>query len=232
MSDQKTLVPEWVTARLRGLQPVISAATRLSGQQDLGAEKVRTLALDPSGNIDTRVDAATLLVASEIPERRVLEALFDSNDDVLVIETLKRIREIGPEWVVSDLISRARTSGAPSTRAVFAWALASYPNNADALDTLLYLMTQDSDVTVQSHAIESLSEFRSPAVLDALLSALKTGSASERFWSLFSLGTIADVRAVEAVRACLEDNTIIPDYGTVSSEAKWALERITGHSHT
>jgi hypothetical protein len=39
-----------------------------------------------------------------------------------------------------------------------------------------------------------------------------------------------DARAVEAVSRCPQDETRIPDFGPISSEAAWALRQITGRA--
>ena len=205
---------------------VRDALQRLASQGKRDFSDVEALALDRTALIDSRLDAITVLMAMQENRADILPELLDSNDRMLVIETLKSIRNVGTEWAIPDLIVRMKSCSDPSKRAVFAWALGAYPKNADVQNALLKVMVRDPDLAVRDHAIESLSEFRSPTVLDALLGALERGSASERFWALYSLGTLADSRASEAIARCLHDQTVIPDFGTVADEARWALEQI------
>jgi HEAT repeat protein len=157
----------------------------------------------------------------------ILGDLLDSSDRVLVIETLKSIKNARTEWAVPSLIVRLKSCSDPSSRAALAWTLGAYPKNASVQDALLEVMAGDSDQAVRDHAIESLGDFRSPVVLNARLRVLEQGSASERFWSLYSLGKLADSQASAAITRCLHDQTVIPHFGTVADEARWALEKIT-----
>jgi hypothetical protein len=186
------------------------------------------MTLDPTAAVDLRIDAITLFVASRQSGEGVLRVLLESGDMLIITETLKRIREFRTEWAVSEIIAKVKVVDEPSERAILAWALAGFSGNHDVVEVLMKLIKQDPDINVRNHAIESLSQFRSPRVVDALLSVLQRGSAIERFWALYSLGAIGDSRAVEAIGQCLQDQTFVQDFGTISSEAKWALGRIKG----
>ncbi len=227
MTRRDVSIEGGIPARLRELETVREALERLAGQGKREVGDVEALARDSAAVTDSRLDAITALMAMEEGRVDILRDLLDSNDRMLCIETLKSIRNVGTEWAIPDLIARTYSCNDPSRRAVFAWTLAAYPNNANVQSVLLEVMTQDGDRSVREHAIEALSEFRSPPVLDALLCALKQGSAGERFWALYSLGTLADPQASEAVARYLDDQTEIPNYGTVAHEARWALDKIT-----
>jgi len=229
-NEMETAVPEWVSAQLRARQSVIDASQRLAQYGRFGLQEILKIALDPTVAVDLRTDALTLFAASERGGEGALPMLLESGDKLLVAEMLKRIREFRTEWAATEIISRIRAASEPSERALLAWALAGYSGNGEALDVLMDLIKLDPDGIVRNHAIESLSEFRFPVVVDALLSTLEHGSASERFWSLYSLGTIRDTRAVEAISQCLHDQTQIPDFGTISAEAQWALREINGQA--
>jgi len=220
------MVPNWISEQLRGRQSVIESSRRLAQRGQFGIDDLVQIALDDSAEIDFRVDAITLLTASTRSNESALRRLLESRSKIIATETLKRVREFGPEWAVSEILSKVRASNDPSERAVLAWALGGYPGRCDALEALMGLLQSDSDDAVRSHAIESLSVFRSPVVVDALLRVLEHGSVSERFWSIYSLGMIRDPGAVEAVSKCLQDETEVPHFGTISAEAKWALEEI------
>jgi len=227
MDENLATVPLWISELLRKYPSVQESSQRLAHRGVRDADQVKRLALDSSAKNDTRLDSITLFAASKEGDLDTLRLLLESRDDFLLIETLKRIREFGTEWAMPELISRVKMASDPSARAVFAWALAGYPDSGDAQDALLELIKREPDVTVRNHAIESLGEFRSAQVVNALLSVLEHGSVNERFWSLYSLGTIGDTRAVEAIKRCLQDETKIPDFGTISTEAKRALEEIS-----
>jgi len=220
------LVRDCISEHMRENAGVRTALARLSTQ---GKEKVREvegIALDAGSDNDLRLEAIALVLAMKQDSTQFLARLLDADDKFIIVETLKRIREFATDWAVPELISRVKKTSDSSVRAIFAWALAGYPNNAEVRDALLELIKRDSDAAVRDHALESLGAFRSPVVVDALLGVLDHGSANERFWSLYSLGTLGDDRAVDAISRCLEDHTKIPDFGTISAEAKWALESI------
>jgi HEAT repeat protein len=220
----------WISERLRDHRSVVDSFRRLSGVGKISPPEFRQIALDPEMAIDLRIDALVLFAASAQSDRDGLRILLESGDKLIMVETLKRIREFSTEWAASEIIARVKNSNDPSERAILAWTLAGFSNNRDALAALLEAIRRDSDLSVRSHAIESLGSFPFPEVVDALLDVLEHGSPSERFWSLFSLGTIRDTRGVEAISRCLQDETIIPDFGTISSEAGWALRQITGRA--
>jgi HEAT repeat protein len=220
--------PNWISETLLNHRSVVDSFRRLSGVGKIGPSEVRQIALDPEMAIDLRIDALVLFAASAQSDRDGLRMLLESSDKLVIVEVLKRIREFGTEWAAAEIIARAKSSNDPSERAILAWTLAGFPGNRDALAALLEVIRQDSDLSVRNHAIESLGNFRVPEVVDALLSVLDHGSPDERFWSLFSLGTIRDARAVEAISRCLQDETRIPDFGTISAEAQWALQQISG----
>lgn len=224
---QSEPIASLIPARLWELEAVREASQQLTSQGKGNIGDVEALALDKTAPIESRFDAITVLMAMERGRTDILRDLLGSNDPMIVIETLKSVRSTGTEWAIPELVSQLRSCGDPSKRAVCAWTLAAYPNNADVQSILLEVMTQDDDRSVREHAIEALSEFRSPPVLDALLCAMKQGSAGERFWALYSLGTLADPQASEAVAQYLDDQTVIPNYGTVAHEARWALDKIT-----
>lgn len=207
-------------------QKVRDAITRLASHGKVKVHEVQSVALDVTSENDLRVDAVTLILAMR-EGRRSLSRLLDSGDNFVVIETLKRLRELRTDWATPEIISRVKNSSEPSKRAIFAWALAGYSHSVEALQVLLETIKADPDVDVRNHAIESLSAFRSSRVVDFLLNILEHGSASERFWSLYSLGTIGDARVVQAISKYLKDETQIPHFGTISAEAKWALDKIT-----
>jgi hypothetical protein len=221
-----TIVPNWVANKLRGHESVIGSSRRLAEIGKLTPSDVQQIVLDVTAPIDLRADALTLFSAAEGDGNQTLRALLESTDKLVMVEALKRIREFSPEWAASEIIARVKNSNDPSERAVLAWTLAGYPENVEVRGALLELIKRDSDVKVRNHALESLGAFRSPVVVNALLNVLEHGSANERFWSLYSLGTIGDDRAVEAISRCLQDHTQIPDFGSISAEAKWALESI------
>lgn len=220
----------WVSKRLRDHRSVVDSFRRLSGVGKISFREVRQMALDPEMAIDLRIDALVLFAASARSDRDGLRILLESGDKLVMVEALKRIREFSTEWAASEIIARAKDSSDPSQRAILAWTLAGFSDNRAALAALLEVVRRDPDPDVRNHAIESLGNFPFPEVVDALLDVLENGSPGERFWALFSLGTIRDARAVEAIMRCLHDETRVPDFGTVSAEAEWALRQISGHA--
>lgn len=212
--------------RLRNSHIVRQAVRRLMSLGSHDLKDVDTLALNSEAAIDQRLDAIVVLTALRRARAKVLGGLLASEDRLIVIETLKAIRNQGTEWAMPDLIVALRTCNDPSKRAVVAWALAAYPKESDVETALLELLAREDDPDVRDHAIESLSMFRSTRVLKTLLNMLESGSSRERFWALYSLGTLADPRATKAVTRYLHDPTVIPNFRTIGYEARWALSQI------
>ena len=215
-----------IPTRLRELEAVRDAVQRVAAQGKREVSDVEALALDKTAPIVSRLDAIAVLTAMPQGRAEVPGGLLDSDDRALVVETLKCVRNARTAWAAPEIVARVKSCHEPWKRAVLAWALAAYPKNTSAQTALLEVMARDPRQSVRDHAIESLGEFRSPVVLNALLRALEQGSASERFWARYSLGTLADPQAREAVARCLQDQTAIPDFGTVAGEARRALEKI------
>jgi HEAT repeat protein len=127
------------------------------------------LALNENAPMESRLDAVTLLTAMKEPDDEGLQKLFVCGDRTIFIETLKSIKTFGVPWALAHLIAAAKASEDPAQRAVFAWALAAYPDSSEAETVLLDTVTHDSSPTVREHAIESLGEFRSDAVIETLV---------------------------------------------------------------
>jgi len=218
-----------ISPRLRQATSVKSALARLADRSRMEAADLAMLALDSDAPMQSRLDATTLVAAMQEPDEQGIQNLLSCEDRTVFIETLKSIRSFGTEWALRYLITAAKASQDPARQAVLAWTLAAYPASAEAESVLLDLAKNDRPPTVREHAIESLGEFHSDGVVRVLTRILEEGSAAERFWALFSLGTqgtLAAPVAIDGIRSCLEDQTGIPGLGTIAEEARWALARI------
>jgi len=215
-----------IVPRLRNSQIVRDALRRLTGQGKREVESAEMLAVNGEATLDQRLDAITIVTALKRGSADVLLSLLSSDDQTIVIEALKSIRNFRTEWARPILVNAVRSCKEPSKRAVFAWALAAYRKDDDVERALLEVAVRDDDSEVRNHAIESLGEFRSDGVLEALLKILESGPPAERFWALYSLGTLADARAVDMVKRSVQDQTPVPGFGTIADEARWALEQM------
>jgi HEAT repeat protein len=219
-----------IAEHLRKDERISNALARLhSLKVRTHVETLSKMAFDGSQDFSSRIDAIILILSMKSDLAIVLSRLLDSDDRVFVAETLKLIRDIKTKWAITELISRVKSDTDPSRRAMVAWSLAGYPNSSAVRSALLDVVVKDPDLEVRNHAIESLSEFPSPQVVEALLRVLSQGSTSERFWSLYSLGTLGDRRAIEAITPFLKDEAVVSDFGTIAAEAKWALNEISKH---
>lgn len=225
-------IHERVSARLRQVDLVRDSLARLASQGKVWVNDVSALALDTTSPVELRLDAIVALLSTEEGDEVLLRKLLASDDRMIIIETLKFIRRLGTDWVIPELVAQVETCGDVSKRAVTAWSLAAYPENSGVQGVLLNVMARDTDLGVREHAIESLSEFRSRTVINALLRVLERGSPGERFWALYSLGTIGDPATAEAIAQHLGDETAIPEFGTIADEAHWALAKIRGSQGT
>jgi HEAT repeat protein len=215
-----------ILPRLRNSPTVKQALRRLARHGNLKIQDAEEFALDRLAPIDQRLDATTVVTAMKEGHDSVLRALLRGDDPTVFIEALKRIRNFRTEWAKPVLLNALRTSRDPSKRPIFAWALAAYPKDIEVEGALLRIATRDNDSNVRAHAIESLGQFHSGEVIDALCRILQRGSPTERYWALYSLGTLADLRAAEMVSRLSNDQTEIPGFGTIADEAQRALTMI------
>ena len=230
MATRKVPIEHRLQSRLLGLKNVRDALERLAGCGKTEVAEIQTRALDPTVDMSSRVDAITIILALKRGPRRLLRHLLNSEDRTVVIETLKAIKFLSPEWALLEIILGVRRFEDSSKRAVFAWALGGYPNEKGAEDALLNVMAKESESTVRDHAIESLGEFNSQRATETLLHALGVGTSSERFWAIYSLGNVGDARAAEALSQYANEQTTIQGLGTIGDEARKALEKI-GHKN-
>lgn len=227
MLDSRDPLLSEVAPRLRLLDAVQNAVARLSSAGYSRMEALPRLALSGEAPIEFRLDAVALLAAAtRDPGGGWVGSLLACEEDIVFIEALKAMRNFGPEAALLPLTEATKSTGNPRRRAVLAWALAAYPGNTEAEAALVMLAEGDGEAVVREHAIESLGEFRSSRSLKTLVHSLESGSETERFWALFSLGNLGDPVAVDAIRRCLDDHTEIPGLGTIADEANRALAKI------
>ena len=226
MQDKRN-IQESISARLQHSDPVREALKRLASQGLVRPDVIKAMATNDKTPLDSRIDAVTVVLAMERGGEEVLSRLLDTEDRTVFVEVLKVIATLHTNWALPELMIRLKTCANPEKRALFAWALAAYPNADDVESLLREMMATDHDATVREHAIESLGAFKSDEATNALLSVLETGTATERFWSLYSLGNIARPETTNAIRKHLQDHTVIPGFGTISEEARKALTKIT-----
>lgn len=221
MAEDRSPIHERISPRLRRADLVRSGLDRLASRGKVQVNDVSDLALDNSSPIELRLDTIAALLAMEEGDEAVLHKLLGSDDRMIVVEALKSIRHFGTHWAIPELITQRETSVDASKPAILAGALAD-PRTSDAQSILLDVMASDTDVGVREHAIESLGEFRSPTVVKALLHILEWGSPREGYWTLwtlYSLGTLADLQTSEAIVQHLGDQTVIPEFGTIAPAA-------------
>ena len=227
MRSDKGNIQEIISMRLRHSDPVQKALKRMASQGFTGAEDIKAIATNDKSPVDSRIDAVTAVLAMERGGEEVLSQLLNTEDRTVFVETLKAISMLQTEWALPELMVRLKTSADPEKRALFAWALAAYPNDRHAESLLREVIAKDHDAVVREHAIESLGAFESDESVNALLAALETGSARERFWALYGLGNLARPETAGHIRKYLEDQTTVAGFGTVSDEARRALAKIT-----
>ena len=220
------LLRQRMEPRLRKSTTVKEALERFGSRGEPTIHDVEHTALAESTSLAIRLDAVTILLALRERQPQLLQRILASDDSVLFVEVLKRIKNLHPEWAPSVLLKMLGASTDKSRRSLIVWALAPFSKDENVEKALLSAATDDVAETVRAHAIESLSQFHSRRVADVLIKILVDGSSTERFWALYSLGSLAEQRAGATVEQFLEDETSIEGFGTIGEEARWALNKI------
>jgi len=217
-----------ISPRLRNSGTIKEALRHLSGPNgSMAGNLVETYALNDALPLDQRLSAITLLTSLTDGNAKLLQRLIGGDDRTLALEALKRINQFRTEWAKPALLRGLRNLDA-SRRSIIAWSLSAFSDDSDIERALLLAATRDENLDVRAHAIEALREFRSEKVSKTLVRILQKGSPTERFWALYSLGTLADDTAAFAVTAYCDDHTEVPGFGSVGEEARWALSRMRG----
>lgn len=219
-----------LNSRLRKQNTVSLALERLTAAGKIRVSEIQRIACDPAATLSMRIDAITIFLALRKGSRRSLRQLLNSENRTIVIETLKGVKLLSPDWALTELVSGVQLSEDPTKRAVFVWAVSGYHHRIDVETLLLNLLASETVPTVRDHTIEALGEFHSERVLQALLQVLAIGSDSERFWALYSLGNVANAGVNEAIRPHLNDQTVIPGFGSIKDEAQRTLTKILDRS--
>src|SRR5437016_3427313 len=100
MATDRSLIQERIPERLRKVDLVRNALERLTSNGKASVADVVVLALDRTSAIELRLDAVAALMAEEKGEEEIVRKLLESDDPMIVIETLKIIRRLAPEWAI------------------------------------------------------------------------------------------------------------------------------------
>jgi len=121
------------------------------------------------------------------------------------------------------LLSRGKTY---TNRAAAATALATI-KGADVTEALENVVTNRSEKpVVRGHAAEALVHRLRARSVRILIDCLGDRAAEVRFWAAFALGEGRRPEALKALRALLKDDRIVPGWGPVRKEARWAIRTI------
>lgn len=97
-----------------------------------------------------------------------------------------------------------------------------------SVEPLIKIATETNEPEeVRGNAIEALGNCGSKEAVEVLLELLNSPSPVIKFWTIYALGQICDVRALAPLRRVAETNqTFVSQYGIIADEAKDAIERI------
>jgi phycocyanobilin lyase beta subunit len=168
------------------------------------AEELRALLVELTCGDDTRAEAAVLELAGRGAEiLPSMKALLDSQEvDARwwVIRTLAQMAEPPSDWLVAAL-----TDPADEVRQCAALALYHHPEG-NAIPGLIRLLA-DLEPVCAEVAADALIATGSEA-LPALLAILENGSHKARLEAVRALACIGDPRAIPALMAALEEDSL------------------------
>jgi HEAT repeat protein len=157
---------------------------------------------------------------------RILLGVLKRGEEMLTFEAAKSLIALEARDAIPQLVRIMKLGTAPHNRAAAAYVLGIL-GSAKAVGSLKDVLDGNDTPEVRSHAAEALGHIGDAKATDSVLRGLKDREARVRFWSAFALGEIGDRRALSALRdVALNDKAILPQFGSVSSEARKAIKRL------
>lgn len=171
-------------------------------------------------------------VAGLLDDKRAIDPLLeiamteDADTDLrrVAIGSLGFLRN---KKVISTLIAIMQKDADTGIRRAAAYSLGWY-SGKNAAQALIHTMeNQSEDISVRARATEALGILGETVAVLPLINALQSTIPEIRFWAAYSLGQLRDPRALPYLEHLSEtDNTVIPEWWSISKEAVDAIKRI------
>jgi len=159
----------------------------------------------------------------------LLRALKDNAAEVRW-EAAKALAAISRSDSIEPLIQIMRHGKTANIREAAAYALSSMfsKRSKQAAQSLLSVLNDKKEkAIVRAQAAEGLGNLQYHPAFNSLMSALNDKNVEIRFWSVFALGKLGDLRAVPKLRDMAQhDSGALPRWGSIKKEARDAISAI------
>jgi HEAT repeat protein len=160
-------------------------------------------------------------------QRQRVVSRLNGPDQVDAFEAAKAVWEDSDKCLERPLIMTLKNGRRPFNRAAaaFAMRIVTTPRTIRALESVV--KNKSERPRVRGEAAEALAHCHRRESHDVLLAGLDDSTKDVRFWCAFSLGEMAEKRAIPALkRVAASDKRIVKGFHSVAKEAADALENI------
>jgi HEAT repeat protein len=161
---------------------------------------------------------------------RALLNVLRQGESGLAFEAAKSLIALDAKQVIPQISQIVKRGKTPTNRAAAAYTLG-FLGDGSVSQMLIEVLNGTDTPEVRSHAAEALGHIADENTTESLVRGLKDRSAKVRFWCVFALGEIGDLRALSPLQhLASEDKSTVPKVGKVSTEARRAIKRLKAQS--
>lgn len=220
--------------KIRRLSPELRPRAEASIEElerkcDLTVAALERLILDSHAEASSRSAAAW--VSGLLREQTLIPALkkvlLERSPLELVWEAAKSLTTMATDGeIFHHMLLESKDS---EVRRVAVYALGIL-RDVTAVETLCnILLNPNEPPSLRGQAAETLGCIGTEASVEPLLAATRAEPAEVRFWSVFALGRIGDMRAIPVLQElAAHDHAVVEDWWEISKEARDALDEIRG----
>ena len=160
-------------------------------------------------------------------QRQQILSRLNGRSRVAAFEAAKTVWEYSDPRLERPLIQTLKHGRRPFNRAAaaFAMQMVTSPRTIKALETVV--RNRSESTLVRGEAAEALAHCHRQRSHEVLLAALQDPSKEVRFWCAFSLGEMAEKRALVSLRRLTDsDKRMVKGFHSVAKEAADAIENI------
>lgn len=160
-------------------------------------------------------------------QRQQVVSRLNGRSRMDAFEAAKTVWEYSDPLLERPLIRTLKNGRSPFNRAAaaFAMQMVTSPRTIEALERAVQNKSESS--LVRGEAAEALAHCHRQRSHEVLLAALEDASKEVRFWCAFSLGEMAERRALHSLRRLAEsDRRMVKGFHSVAKEAADAIENI------
>jgi HEAT repeat protein len=184
---------------------------------------------NPQIDETSRLDACW--IAGQLGNKKLTKALlslFNESSTKLVWQAAQSLRCLQSKKALSPLLNILRQNENFEKRQAAVYALGALPDTTAIQALMETLIDKNENAKVRGQAAETLAFIGKgwPQVISSLLSVLQDEEVEVRFWSLYTLGQLGSLEIIPPIEKLIDDETILSDWGSVSSEASSAIEQI------